>query len=56
MTAELSAVLDPLISRVSEIQDDELQAVAEVLERGLIHFLVEQQMRASASVSPLRAV
>ncbi len=56
MTAELAAVLDPLISRVSEIPDDELQAFADVLERGLIHFLVEQQMRFSASVSPLRAV
>lgn len=56
MTASLAAALNPLISSVSEIPDDELQAYAEVLERGLIHFLVEQQMRANASVSPLRIV
>lgn len=56
MTSELSSVLDPLIARVSELSDSELQAFADVLERGLIHFLVEQQMRTSASVSPLRAV
>lgn len=56
MTAALSAVLDPLISTVSEIPDGDLQAYADVLERGLIHVLVEQQMRSSASVSPLRAV
>ena len=56
MTAALSAALDPVISGVSEIPDDELQEYAGVLERGLIHVLVEQQMRSSASVSPLRAV
>ena len=56
MTAELTAALDPIIAGVSEIPDAELQGVADVLERGLIHLLVEQQMRVSASVSPLRSV
>ena len=55
MTA-IAEALDPFVARVSEMPDDELQDCADNVERALIHFLVEQQMRASASVSPLRAV
>lgn len=55
MILDLSRILDSYISRVSEIDDNELAQCAELLERGLIHFLVEQQMRAN-SVSPLRLV
>lgn len=55
MTA-IAEALDPFIASVSEMSDDELQECADNVERALIHFLVEQQMRLSASVSPLRAV
>lgn len=55
MTA-IAEALEPFIGSVSEMRDDELQDCADNVERALIHFLVEQQMRASASVSPLRAV
>lgn len=52
----MSDALEPFIGRVSEMPDDELQDCADNVERALIHFLVEQQMRLSASVSPLRVV
>ena len=52
---ELTHLFDRYIEKVSELPDDELAALAEVTERALIHFLVEQQMRAN-SVSPLRIV
>ena len=32
MTSELSSVLNPLIARVSELSDGELQAFADVLD------------------------
>lgn len=55
MIKELSRLFDRYIEKVSELSDDELAALAEVTERALIHFLVEQQMRVN-SVSPLRIV
>lgn len=55
MTA-IADALDPFVSSVSEMPDEELQDCVDNAERALIHFLVEQQMRQSASVSPLRAV
>lgn len=55
MTA-IADALDPFISRVSEMPDGELRECAEYAERALIHFLLEQHLRVSASVSPLRVV
>ena len=52
---ELTSIFDRYIEQVSELSDNELAGLAEVTERALIHFLVEQQMRVN-SVSPLRIV
>jgi len=53
---DLSKFLDKQINRVGEMTDEELMDVSLVIERALIHMLVEQQLRVNASVSHLKAV
>lgn len=54
--SDLAATLDSYITRVGEMSDAELLEAAVLIERALVHVLVEQQLRLNASVSPLRAV
>ena len=48
--------MDVVIRRLGETSQVELDRLCEVLERGLVHALVEQQLRESRGVSGLRAV
>ena len=48
--------LDVVIRMLGETSQVELDRLCEVLERGLVHALVEQQLRESRGVSGLRAV
>jgi hypothetical protein len=54
--AALSRDLDRLIRVVGEMGQTELDTLEGVLERGLIHVMVEQQMRKHSGVSALRPV
>lgn len=54
--SDLSSALDSYVTRVGEMSDDELMESSVLVERALVHMLVEQQLRLTASVSPLRAV
>lgn len=53
---DLAATLDACVTRVGEMPDDELMESSLLVERALVHMLVEQQLRMNASVSHLRAV
>ena len=55
MTVPLSEFLDSQVASVSQLCDDDLRACSDLLERALIHFLVEHQMR-EPGVSPLRVL
>jgi len=43
--AELSSCLDGYVARVSELSDPQLQEASDIIERALVHFLVEQHLR-----------
>ena len=53
---DLTQTLDSYVNRVGEMTDDELMESSLLVERALVHMLVEQQLRMNASVSPLRAI
>lgn len=46
MIKDLSDSLDKVIWHVSELSDERLQEISDVIERALVHCLVEQNMRA----------
>ena len=48
--------IDECVHRVGEMNPAELEAAVQVLERGLIHVMVEQHLREAESVSRLRPV
>ena len=54
--SDLASTLDDYVTRVGEMPDDELMESSVLVERALVHMLVEQQLRVSASVSQLRVV
>lgn len=45
MIAGLSNTLDVYVAQVSEMSDTQLQECSDVIERALVHFLVEQHLR-----------
>lgn len=45
MIADLANTLDSYVSRVSEMSDAQLQECSDIIERALVHFLVEQHLR-----------
>lgn len=59
MSPEISSLtrdLNRLIRVVGEMKQQELDALESVLERGLIHVMVERQLREHSGVSALRSV
>jgi hypothetical protein len=54
--ASLTRDLNRLIRVVGEMRQDDLDALENVLERGLIHVMVERQLREHTGVSALRPV
>jgi hypothetical protein len=54
--ASLSRDLDRLIRVVGEMKQADLDTLEGVLERGLIHVMVERQLRVHTGVSALRPV
>lgn len=48
--------IDDCVHRVGEMNAAELEAAVQILERGLIHVMVEQHLREAESVSRLRPV
>jgi len=54
--ASLSRDLDRLIRVVGEMKQTDLDTLEGVLERGLIHVMVERQLREHTGVSALRTV
>lgn len=53
---DLVDVIDRYVHRVGELNAAELEAAVLILERGLIHVMVEQHLREAESVSRLRPV
>jgi len=53
---DLTDTIDSYVHKVGEMTLVELDHAVEILERGLIHVLVEQHLRAHEGVSRLRAV
>ena len=53
---DLASTLDACVTRVGEMPDEELMESSLLVERALVHMLVEQQLRVNASVSHLRVV
>ena len=45
MSPDFSRELSNTIKRVSEMSDKELQETSDIIERALVHFLVEQHLR-----------
>jgi hypothetical protein len=43
--ADLSNTLDAYVARVSEMSGPQLQECSDIIERALVHFLVEQHLR-----------
>ena len=54
--SDLASTLDSYVTRVGEMPDEELMESSLLVERALVHMLVEQQLRVNASVSYLRSV
>jgi hypothetical protein len=50
---DLSRELDNAVAHVSELSDTDLQRCSDLIERALVHFLVEQNMRSGVSASVL---
>jgi len=48
--------IDECVHQVGEMSAAELEAAVLILERGLIHVMVEQHLRGAESVSRLRPV
>jgi len=42
----LSDIIDVHVAQVSELSDEQLQECCDIIERALVHFLVEQHLRA----------
>lgn len=53
---DLVDAIDNCVHQVGEMNTAELQAALLILERGLIHVMVEQHLREAESVSRLRPV
>lgn len=45
MIADLADTLDAYVGHVSEMSDAQLQECSDIIERALVHFLVEQHLR-----------
>lgn len=56
MIVQFTRDLDKLIRVLGEMPPDTLNALEGVLERGLIHVMVERQLREHSGVSALRPV
>lgn len=56
MIAQFTRDLDKLIRVLGEMPPETLNALEGVLERGLIHVMVERQLREHSGVSALRPV
>jgi hypothetical protein len=54
--ASLTRDLNRLIRVVGELRQDDLDTLENVLERGLVHVMVERQLREHVGVSALRSV
>lgn len=53
---DLLDAVDRCVHQVGEMSLAELDAALQILERGLIHVMVEQHLRENEGVSRLRAV
>lgn len=53
---DLVDAVDSCVHRVGEMSLAELDAALQILERGLIHVMIEQHLRENEGVSRLRAI
>lgn len=53
---DLVDAVDACVHRVGEMNPAELEAAVQILERGMIHVMIEQHLRDHEGVSRLRAV
>jgi hypothetical protein len=53
---DLTDAIDDYVHRVGEMTLTELNDAVQILERGLIHVMLEQHLRVHEGVSHLRAV